>query len=231
MGRCGIEARFTGRNDITAAEGRKFSGNAFRFVKDKGLMHGTILIDTDSNKMSRYLNVSKAKMDAKGVNSVRSRIVNLIELVPDITPACISDSLKESFRAEYGAFDKEITFSSDTMSSEIAAIYNKYSSWQWRFGETPEFNISFESRFTWGGIEVFISAEKGIIQDINIYTDAMDASLAEILKDSLTKCRLSMNDIKLKIQSAAALLASSGSMLADPSVLVCDLCRAFEEIL
>ena len=56
----GIEAQFTGRNDITLMDGRKFSGNAFKFIKDKGLMHGTLLLNTDSSVMARYLQVSKA---------------------------------------------------------------------------------------------------------------------------------------------------------------------------
>lgn len=69
VGEQGIEARFTGRNDITVCDGRKFSGNAFRFSSGKGLMHGTLLLDTNPEKIARYLQVSKAKMQAKGIDS------------------------------------------------------------------------------------------------------------------------------------------------------------------
>ena len=55
VGEQGIEARFTGRNDITVCDGRKFSGNAFRFSSGKGLMHGTLLLDTNPEKIARYL--------------------------------------------------------------------------------------------------------------------------------------------------------------------------------
>lgn len=229
--RQGIDAQFTGRNDITTADGRKFSGNAFRFAKDKGVMHGTILMDTDPVKMSRYLQVSKAKMQAKGVDSVRSRVVNLIELNPDITPSNMAKSLKESFREIYGDWKDETVFSFEDMPAEIEPLYKKYASWEWRLGETPNFNMKFETRFTWGGFDISIEAGNGIIKDIEIYTDAMDADLAEILKNSLQGCRLSYDDIRVKIHTAAALLSSSGSMLADPAAVTDDLCGWFAEIL
>ncbi len=229
--RCGIDAHFTGRNDIVTADGRKFSGNAFRFVKDTGLMHGTLLLDTDSSKMARYLNVSKAKMQAKGVDSVRSRVVNLCELNPDISPSLMAQALKESFRDIYGAWQCEYTFSEDSAPAAVRPLYDKYSSWEWRLGETPEFNSSFESRFSWGGIEVFMTAEKGIIGNIEIYTDAMDASLADILKSSLQGCRLSYEDIDRCVRSAVALLAAGGKMIADPREAAEDIISCFASVL
>ena len=67
----GIEANFSGRNDILA-EGKKFSGNAFYHGRQASYHHGTVLIDVDMSRLSMYLNVSKAKMESKGVRSVAS---------------------------------------------------------------------------------------------------------------------------------------------------------------
>lgn len=227
----GIDAHFTGRNDITTLDGRKFSGNAFKFSKNVGLMHGTLLMDTDAGKMARYLQVSKAKMQAKGVDSVRSRVVNLIELNPEINPKSMSEALKKSFSANYGVWQHEAVFSEANLSGDIETLYNKYSSWEWRLGETPAFDLSFETRFSWGCFDVAISAGKGIIQNIEIYTDAMDADLASILKDSLQGCKLSHDDICNKIRTSVALLAAAGDMLADKTLVAEDLCSWFKEIL
>ena len=81
---CGIETEISGRNDLLAS-GRKFSGNAFCHHEGRAYHHGTLLIDVDADAMGRYLSPSKAKLEAKGVESVRSRVVNLRELNPALT--------------------------------------------------------------------------------------------------------------------------------------------------
>lgn len=217
----GISAEFTGRNDIVTSEGRKFSGNAFRFSGDKGLMHGTLLLDTDSDKMSKYLQVSPAKMKAKGVNSVRSRVINLIELNKDISPLSTRNALKEAFRAEYGNTEAEVEYSEDTFPPEVALLYEKYASWQWRMGETPQFDISYETRFSWGCFELAFTADKGYISKLEIFTDSMDPELADKIKNSLAGSRLSYDDICFKISSA----------LADTPNIADDLKKWLKEIL
>ena len=67
----GIGAERTGRNDIVV-DGRKFSGNAYYQTGDCCYHHGTILIQVDKENMSHYLNVSKEKLQSKGVESGRS---------------------------------------------------------------------------------------------------------------------------------------------------------------
>ena len=96
----GIETLVSGRNDILA-EGRKFSGNAFYNSKGKSYHHGTILICADEDKLSRYLTPSKAKLKAKGVKSVRSRIINLSEINPDISCDIMKENLIKAFEDFY----------------------------------------------------------------------------------------------------------------------------------
>jgi len=62
----GIEAEFSGRNDLTA-QGKKFSGNAFYFGTDKAYHHGTILYDTEIEPLLEYLSVSSEKIKTKGI--------------------------------------------------------------------------------------------------------------------------------------------------------------------
>ena len=88
----GIPAQRSGRNDLLA-EGRKFSGNAFYKHNGKAYHHGTLMVDVDLEKVQRYLSPSKAKLAAKGVDSVRSRVVNLREFVPDLTIDGLADAL------------------------------------------------------------------------------------------------------------------------------------------
>ena len=63
----GVHARFTGRNDLVTDAGAKFSGNAFRFSREAGMHHGTLLVNVDMENLGKYLAPSPAKLAAKGV--------------------------------------------------------------------------------------------------------------------------------------------------------------------
>ena len=76
----GINAVKTGRNDLTVT-GRKFSGHAYFSSHGFNYHHGTIMMDVKGDDLSKYLNVSAAKLKSKGVESVRSRVTNLREHV------------------------------------------------------------------------------------------------------------------------------------------------------
>lgn len=182
--RLGIQAEFTGRNDLTVG-GRKFSGNAFCFKSKSAYHHGTILVNTDMEKMERYLRVSREKIASKGVDvrSVRSRVVNLASLNPEISVEAVWRSLKETFALVYGDYSREIRF--DGACEEIERLYQKYASWEWRYGETPDFDISLRNRFEWGEMEICLTVEDGVIKKAVVYSDAMDCGLVEAVEESL----------------------------------------------
>lgn len=46
------------------------------------LHHGTMLMNVDTKALENYLMVDKGKLVSKGVESVRSRIMNLQDLYP-----------------------------------------------------------------------------------------------------------------------------------------------------
>ena len=142
----GIHAEKSGRNDITA-DGRKFSGNAFYFTKSSAYHHGTILVSSDLGKLSRYLQVSKEKIAGKGVASVQSRVVNLTELNPSVTVDAAANSLVAAFSDIYG-YQPVISEGSEDIDNEaVQKLRGKYASWEWRYGQTPRFDITMETRF------------------------------------------------------------------------------------
>ncbi|MEZ3597644.1 MAG: lipoyltransferase [Paramuribaculum sp.] len=77
----GLDASDTSRNDIMIG-GRKVSGNAFYHIPGRSIVHGTMLFDTDMANMMAAITPSSVKLDAKGVDSVRSRITVLSEHLP-----------------------------------------------------------------------------------------------------------------------------------------------------
>lgn len=174
----GIDAEFSGRNDILA-EGRKFSGNAFYYGKENYYHHGTILVDVDMSKLGKYLNVSMKKLSAKGVESVKSRVINLKELNPNMSIQSTMDAVAEAFEEIYGKADSVTLISEETASENAKERYHHYASWDWRFGKTPAFDVTFEEKFTWGELVLSFKLKGAIIEESGIYSDAMSTELVE----------------------------------------------------
>ena len=78
----GLPAELTGRNDIFV-EGRKISGYARSVWHNRELVHGTLMYNVDIDTLTAALNVEgSSKLNLKGVASVRSRVTNVRELLP-----------------------------------------------------------------------------------------------------------------------------------------------------
>ena len=181
--RLGIDACMTGRNDLTV-DGCKFSGNAFCYRKNSAYHHGTILVSEDMSKLGKYLTVSDDKLKAKGIQSVRSRVTNLKEYKPDLTVDEMINTLKLAFKEEYGNSGEEINLNELDIST-IEKHIQKYSSWEWTFGSTPDFDIDISNRFAWGNIEFGLKLENGRVINAKVFSDAMDADFIGMLPSIL----------------------------------------------
>lgn len=194
----GLQAERSGRNDVLI-DGRKFSGNAFFKHDGKAYHHGTLLIDVDMGKLGRYLNPSKAKLQAKGVDSVRSRVVNLKELSPDITIASMKEAMAKVFAKVY---DKPMTVITDKDFDHeaIEALRQRNAGWEWNYGQKLPFSAQWETRFPWGEVQITLSAENGLITGAKVYSDAMDWQLPGQLEALLLGARFEKDDICSRLQ-------------------------------
>lgn len=181
----GIPAQISGRNDVTAA-GRKFSGNAFYQAGGKVCHHGTLLIDADMEKLGKYLMPSKAKLQAKGVDSVRSRVVNLRELSPDITVDAMKNAMVAAFSRVYGREAMLLPEIPDA--AAVEQLRRRNASWEWNYGKTLPGALFCEAHFPWGGIALHFRVEKGRISVAEVFSDAMDWQLGQRLRDVFTGC-------------------------------------------
>lgn len=197
----GVETEVSGRNDVILKDGgAKFSGNAFRFTADMALQHGTILISADMDRLSRYLAPSKRKLQAKGVESVRARVCNLQEIAPDVTISGMRHAMTEAFAAMYGAYERVEEPSMDA--AEIRRLTQRFASWDWRFGKTPRFDISFAERFSWGEIEILLHCEQGHVAECVVYSDAMDEALPTRLAAAIKNAPFSPEAIAERVSGA-----------------------------
>lgn len=200
VNKIGIKAEMSGRNDIVVS-GRKFSGNAFCFKKDNAYHHGTILVSADFDKLSRYLKVSEEKIRSKGIESVKSRVTNLSEYKPELSVDEMKGALIEAFEEIYGKSDRTWNDVDWIDRGMLLRLYEKYSSWDWRYGETPEFDIELSERFQWGGIEMGLKLENGRINKACVYSDAMDEEFIGMLPEALKGCIFDPGSMSRRILS------------------------------
>lgn len=198
----GIHVEKSGRNDLLA-EGRKFSGNAFYNSGNHSYHHGTLLVSADMEKLSRYLTPPKAKLEAKGVSSVRSRVTNLQELCPDLTCEILRQKMEEAFGAIYDLTPKHITLDENARSI-IFQDSQKFSDWNWLYGPKLPFSAECQGRFDWGFIHLQLQLESGHITAAAVWSDAMDWELSGAVQNALTGCRFALEDIR------SALISSLG---------------------
>lgn len=179
----GFNAELSGRNDVTV-EGKKISGQAFCLRKDACYHHGTILINSDVERMRSALSPSKLKLQSKGVTSVVSRVGNLKDWDPDVTVSSVKAALAEAFREFYSGYTVDEK-SVDLADPRIVDMADKLSSKEWVWGKNPKAKCSIEKRFDWGIVQADIEIHGDSVTRLDIWTDSMNTEWVLVIKQKL----------------------------------------------
>ena len=181
----GIKAEVSGRNDILV-DGRKVSGSAFKLTKDRAFHHGTLLVDVDLNRLSRYLNPDTEKLRSKGIKSVKSRVTNLKAYNKGINTGVLGDAVEETFKEYFGPCDREIPdFREIKNIPEIVRYYELMKSWEWLYQRSPDFNYKLKKRFDWGSIDINLDIKNAEIIDVVIFTDSLFPEMINMYIENL----------------------------------------------
>ena len=180
----GVKAEKSGRNDILI-DGKKFSGNAYYETGSQCYHHGTIMINVNISELSKYLTVSRQKLQSKGVESVKSRVANLKEFNLEITVEKLKKKLFEAFEEVYG-LKADIIKTEDLDRKDIEERTKKFESWKFIFGKKIDFEYEISNRFDWGEILLQFKVDAGIIEETGVFSDSLKTDfilgLAPILK-------------------------------------------------
>lgn len=166
----GVKAELLGRNDILV-EGRKVSGNAQFATLGRMFTHGTLMFDTEIERVVSALKVRKDKIESKGIKSIRSRVANISEFINEqMTIEQFRKKILTSiFNGEENVKELELTDEDWTKIHALSA--ERYANWDWNYGKSPKSNVQHSHRFPVGGIDVRLQVEKGTIQSVQIYGD------------------------------------------------------------
>lgn len=195
----GVPAEINGRNDITV-DGRKVSGYAKRVYKDRLMVHGTLMYDVDIERLTAALAVPGSKLEAAGIASVRSRVANLKDYLPQFSGIGeFKDALERILSRDYT--DPQV-FLTPGQEEDIRRICNdKFSTWEWNFGHSPKAQFMKTLKLPCGTVGISCSIVHGRIAGAVFSGDFIGSLPAEGIAAALEGCRF---------ERAAALEALQG---------------------
>lgn len=162
----GARAEFSGRNDI-AIDGKKISGNAQTVYGGRIMHHGTLLFDTDMTALEKALKPNKLKIESKGIKSVRARVKNIKEYLPDISVSEFKNGLSNHFKK----FCEEYFLTEEDIAEINKLVEKKYSLYEWNVGRSPKGKSVFERKFPFGIFTLNFDTVDGNIENAEITGD------------------------------------------------------------
>lgn len=218
LAKLGLTAEMSGRNDLTI-DGAKFSGNAYYRQGDARFQHGTVLMNVDTENMAKYLVPSKKKLASKGVASVRSRVVNLNQLLPDLTIDELAQALVAAVAEEYACPATEFAeseFDQEKLAQDIAFFADD----AWRYGVNLKTDHVIEERFVWGEIQCKFTIKDEEFSEVQICTDALESDIAARLERMLVGTPATCAAVHEALSKAAADAAGVVSIIDAEKVAV-----------
>lgn len=166
----GVKAYLHGRNDLLIDD-KKFSGNAICISGNRVLQHGTLLFNSSINNLSGALKSRPEKFIGKSVQSNRSRVTNISShLSTQMNITQFREYLKD-FICSRVANITPYQYTQADIKAIDALCAEKYSTYNWNFGNSPKYEFYKADKFSGGIVELNMSVKDGIITHLNIMGD------------------------------------------------------------
>lgn len=164
----GVDAKFTGNSDLMIGD-KKISGNAEHVFKNKILHHGTLLFTSEIKNLSGALKINRSKYDDKAVRSIPKPVTNISEYLKfPLSIEAFTQKIMEHIlatRADAVLYE----FSKEDLQAIQKIRDEKYATWEWNFGRSPNYSLRKEIKTSNGNLEMNIDVEKGIIKRVEIH--------------------------------------------------------------
>ena len=177
----GVPAERSGRNDILV-EGRKCSGYAKRLSKDRMMIHGTLMWDVDLVQLTQALSVPGSKLESKGIASVQSRVANLKDYLPQFGSI---DAFRSAMQDLLAGADERIDLTQKELDSIDRLAGDKFSSWDWVYGQSPQTAFQKTRTFSCGTVTAHYTLNGGRFNQLTFTGDFLGAKPAEELAGAL----------------------------------------------
>lgn len=188
----GVPAELTGRNDIFV-EGRKVSGYARRVSHNQEIIHGTLMYNVDLDTLTHVLDTPGSKMQAKGISSVKSRVANLKEYLPQFKSL---DELQAALQEILSAGDGQMPLSAEQVAEVRRQADEKFSTWDFIYGHSHEADFRCKAKLSCGTVEANIRVDRGMIARLDFSGDFLFDTPAQELATKMTGLRYAPAEVK-----------------------------------
>ena len=182
----GVQAELSGRNDILV-DGRKVSGYAKRVYKDRLMVHGTLMYDVDIDCLTRVLTPPATKLESKGIASVKSRVLNLREHLPQFADiSALVQALEQHLSRQYQ--DEEYMLTEEQLAEIRTIADTKFATPSWIYGRSPNDTIAYSKRLPCGNVSVHMDIKRGVIAQCSIAGDFLGNTPIATVENLLQGC-------------------------------------------
>ena len=194
----GVPAELTGRNDIFV-EGRKVSGYARRLWRDRQIIHGTLMYDVDLDTLAQVLDVPGSKLAVKGIASVKSRVANLKDNLPQFASL---DGLQDALQEILAGGDAELPFDDARRAAVQRLSDEKFSTWDWIYGQSREADLVRSGKLACGTVEARLCLDRGVLTAVAFGGDFLGGLPAAQLAQRLSGVRFERAALRETLDAA-----------------------------
>lgn len=191
----GMQSDLQGTFDLYAA-GKKISGNSFCFRRDRGMHHGTLLVDADRTLMRRLLKPAEPAITTHAVASRPAHTVNLREIEASFDPSPLVETIVQSAADVMGISETSYLDEASIDSARVAELEERNHRWEWNFGRTPLFSVSFSGG---GESSLRLRIKSGVV-------DAVEENTTGEAATHLVGCRFEKRELLSREGEASGLL-------------------------
>ena len=156
----GVDAERDGRNGLEVG-GRKVSGSAQSLKRDRFLHHATLLCASDLLKLEACLSSERTLVSGQSVESYRSPVENLMEVVPEAE--AVEDFLDrwvDFLCVSLGGVRSSIPPESGPLVQSL--VEKQISTWKWNIGRSPKYQF----RLPVENDHLVFTVVKGVITEV-----------------------------------------------------------------
>jgi lipoate-protein ligase A len=173
--RLGVPAQLTEKNNILV-DGKKVSGNSQHTNMRRMLSHGTLLFDADLAVLQRVLDANLAITNSRAVSSIQSSVTNISgHLRHPMDMSAFRSAMVGGVSDAFGPLN-QYRLTSDDRAAVRRLAKEKYQSWDWTFGRSPEFAVRHKIRVDSGMVDARLIVKNGTIEAVELADHPAESS-------------------------------------------------------